>query len=430
MFKNLVPEIILSIGVLHIIIRDFLSRRTAPCFHFYVIFAVFSILIGRIYEHKDYSFSADVIFQCFILLTYIFYYLFLLKKNRRKFSALSSLALIGCLHMISASNFLDFFLGAELAVLPTYIIAHIENESKKNFTYFCYGIIASAICVFGISLIYSATGTFDFFYVNLLISKENSDILKVGSCFLFLALCIKLGLFPFQKWFTNIFDLKIFSSISIINIIYKTSLAYVSLKIFTEVLQIESISFLSEFFVSTSIIIFTILAARQTDIVKIIQYIILEHSATIIAGWHGCDNHAFFGTISFIISECIALCCLLFIANNGNEFLEKITSNTNKLLLSFVCIAFASFPPFLGFYGKFHILISTLNTGNYILFSAIILSVFFSSIYIAKCIKIIWKNAMRTKYAVLQQSHITFIMYSVIALLSILPLILIVSLEF
>ena len=428
MFKNLAPEIILSIGILHLIVRDCYSKRINSCFHWYIILAICSIGIECVYEHTNYIFKTDQLVQCLILGIYVFYDLFLLKKCIHDISIPSALTLTGCLHMVSAANFLDFFLGAELAVLPTYIITHVENESIKNFTYFCYGIIASATCVFGISLIYSATGTFDFFYINLLSSKENAGILRIGSSFLFLALCVKFGIFPFQKWFTNIFDLKLISSISIINIIYKPALAYVGLKIFNDVLPIENISFFSELFVGISIIIFAVLAARQTDIIKIFQYIILEHSATIIAGWHGCNNSAFLGTVCFIFAECIALCSLLFLIDKDQKFDKSFTCDRHKILILFICIAFSTFPPFLGFFGKFHILISMLDSMNYILFISTIMSMFLSSIYIAKCVKIIWKWTIYEK-SICTNNYLTSVLSCSIGLLSITPLLVIIFLN-
>src|ERR1700709_1408712 len=115
-------------------------------------------------------------------------------------------SLLGISVMVSANNFLVVYVGLELMSLSLYALTALRRDhavsTEAAMKYFVLGALASGFMLYGISMIYGATGALDLPQVFQAIASGQVDhaILVFGLVFLVAGLAFKLGVVPFHMW--------------------------------------------------------------------------------------------------------------------------------------------------------------------------------------------------------------------------------------
>ena len=128
---------------------------------------------------------------------------------------LSLYALLGMFVMISGHNFLVIYLGLELLTLSSYALVALRrddlNATEAAMKYFVLGALASGFLLYGLSMVYGATGSLDLSGVMQAISggeatlKGSSQVLVLGLVFVVAGLAFKLGVVPFHMWVPDVY---------------------------------------------------------------------------------------------------------------------------------------------------------------------------------------------------------------------------------
>jgi len=128
-----------------------------------------------------------------------------------EYYVLGLFAVLGMMVMVSSQSFLVAYLGLELLSLSLYTLVAFDRDSKTGseaaMKYFVLGAIASGMLLYGISMIYGATGALDFTTVtSALITGETASIVLVfGLVFVVIGLAFKLGAVPFHMWMPDVY---------------------------------------------------------------------------------------------------------------------------------------------------------------------------------------------------------------------------------
>jgi NADH-quinone oxidoreductase subunit N len=128
-----------------------------------------------------------------------------------EFFALVLFALMGMMVMISANHFLTLYLGLELLSLSLYALVALNRDSAQSteaaMKYFVLGALASGLLLYGMSMIYGATGTLDISLVAKAIAgaAPNKIVLTFGLVFLVSGMAFKLGVVPFHMWIPDVY---------------------------------------------------------------------------------------------------------------------------------------------------------------------------------------------------------------------------------
>jgi len=128
-----------------------------------------------------------------------------------EFLTLGMFAMLGMMIMVSSASFLTLYLGLELLALCMYALVAFDHESNDGpeaaMKYFVLGALASGILLYGISMIYGATGALDFASVNQAISAGGLDqiVLVFGLVFLVIGIAFKFGAVPFHMWVPDVY---------------------------------------------------------------------------------------------------------------------------------------------------------------------------------------------------------------------------------
>ncbi len=128
-----------------------------------------------------------------------------------EYYALGLFAVLGMLVMVSANSFLTIYLGLELLSLSLYAMVAFDRDSKTGseaaMKYFVLGAIASGMLLYGISMIYGATGSINFPDVAQAMAAAGSKdlVLVFGLVFVVIGLSFKLGAVPFHMWLPDVY---------------------------------------------------------------------------------------------------------------------------------------------------------------------------------------------------------------------------------
>jgi len=137
-------------------------------------------------------------------------------KDRRllagEFYVLGLFAVLGMLVMIAANSFLTLYLGLELLALCLYALVAFDRDSKVGseaaMKYFVLGALGSGMLLYGISMIYGATGSIELSAVAKAVSQQGIEnrVLVFGIVFLVIGIGFKFGAVPFHMWVPDIYE--------------------------------------------------------------------------------------------------------------------------------------------------------------------------------------------------------------------------------
>ncbi|MEJ2534644.1 MAG: NADH-quinone oxidoreductase subunit N [Gammaproteobacteria bacterium] len=131
---------------------------------------------------------------------------------RADFYTLSLFALLGVMLLISANSLVMVYLGLELTSLASYALVAFNRESGRGseaaMKYFVLGSMASGLLLYGMSLVYGATGTLALPAIAEAVTLNGTDdvLLVLGLVFLVVGIAFKLGAVPFHMWVPDVYD--------------------------------------------------------------------------------------------------------------------------------------------------------------------------------------------------------------------------------
>lgn len=126
--------------------------------------------------------------------------------------SLGMFSLLGMSVMISGNNFLVIYLGLELLTLSSYALVALRRDhvvsSEAAMKYFVLGAMASGFLLYGLSMIYGATGSLDIGAVFRAIASGQikHQVLVFGLVFVVAGLAFKLGVVPFHMWIPDVYQ--------------------------------------------------------------------------------------------------------------------------------------------------------------------------------------------------------------------------------
>jgi NADH-quinone oxidoreductase subunit N len=129
-----------------------------------------------------------------------------------EYYVLGLFAVLGMLVMIAANGFLTLYLGLELLALCLYAMVAFDRDSKVGseaaMKYFVLGALGSGMLLYGISMLYGATGSIEFAAVAKAVSEQGMDnrVLVFGVVFLVIGIGFKFGAVPFHMWVPDIYQ--------------------------------------------------------------------------------------------------------------------------------------------------------------------------------------------------------------------------------
>lgn len=292
-----------------------------------------------------------------------------------EFLTLGMFAMLGMMIMVSSGSFLTLYLGLELLALCMYALVAFDHESNDGpeaaMKYFVLGALASGILLYGISMIYGATGALDFASVNQAIAAGGLDqmVLVFGLVFLVIGIAFKFGAVPFHMWVPDVYHGAPTAVTMFVGSVPKIAAFALAMRILVDGLGGLHTDWqgMLTILAVLSMAIGNIIAIAQSNIKRMLAYSTISHVGFIFLGILAGTNEgytaAMFYTIVYAIMALGAFGMIAIMSNKGFEAdqLDDLKGLNQRNpwfagMMMLLMFSMAGVPPTVGFFAKLFVL--------------------------------------------------------------------------
>ncbi|QMT40050.1 NADH-quinone oxidoreductase subunit NuoN [Neisseria shayeganii] len=331
-----------------------------------------------------------------------------------EFYTLSLFALLGMCVMASATHFLTLYIGLEILSLSLYALIALRREdafaSEAALKYFVLGALASGLLLYGISMIYGATGTLSLPDVlsvshNLLMVDGQAAspwLLKLGLVFVVVAIAFKLGAVPFHMWVPDVYEGASTAVTALVGTAPKIAATVFAFRILVNGLGSSSEDWMMmlNLLAVASLLVGNLAAIMQTSIKRMLAYSTVSHMGFILLAFMGGTQGfaaALYYALAYALMGMVGFGVLMLLSKDGqdcNEISDLAGLNQRNawyaFLMLLVMFSMAGIPPLMGFYAKFAV-ISALVAKGYVWLSvfAVVMSLI-GAFYYLRVVKVMY----------------------------------------
>ena len=334
-----------------------------------------------------------------------------------EFYVLALFSVLGQMIMISANNMLIVYLGLELMSLSLYALVALRRDhavsTEASMKYFILGALASGFLLYGISMLYGATGTLDIGALSQasVLGTANHNILIFGIVFVVAGLAFKLGAVPFHMWVPDVYQGSPTAVTLLLGGAPKIAAFAICIRLLAEGLLPMAGKWQDMLMVLavSSLVIGNLTAIAQTNLKRMLAYSTIAQGGFILlglmAGVVG-DNTtntsvaysaAMYYTITYVLTTLGTFGLIMLLARSGFEAEElndfKGLSKRSPwfaAVMSILLFSLAGVPPMMGFAAKFAVLQAVLSTGAIWLTVLAVLFSLIGAFYYLRVIKVMW----------------------------------------
>lgn len=337
--------------------------------------------------------------------------------NKGEYYVLALFATLGMMVMISANHFLTVYIGLELLSLSLYAMVAMNRDSAVSteaaMKYFVLGALASGLLLYGMSMIYGATGTLEITSVaeRLYSGSVNKNVLVFGLVFLVAGLAFKLGVVPFHMWIPDVYHGAPTSVTLLIGSAPKLAAFAIVMRLLVNGLITMAQDWQQMLIILSvlSMAVGNLAAIAQTNLKRMLAYSAISHMGFmllgIVTGVVSGDaryalnaySSAMFYVISYVLMTAGTFGMILlmsragFEAENIEDFkgLNKRSPWFAGVMLMFM-FSMAGVPFFVGFFAKFSVLQAVVAGGYYWLAMVAVLFSLIGAFYYLRVVKVMY----------------------------------------
>ncbi|MCD8306101.1 MAG: NADH-quinone oxidoreductase subunit N [Prevotella sp.] len=288
--------------------------------------------------------------------------------------------LLGMDVMISSGNFLLFFLGLEMASVPMACLVAFDKyrhqSAEAGAKYILVATFSSAVMLYGISLVYAATGTLYFDDVAAKIHLTPLSILAL--VFFFSGLGFKISLVPFHFWTADAYQGAPTTVTGYLSVVSKGAAAFTLMVILMKVFGHLTSAWvpMMDIVVVASIVLANIMAIRQTELKRFMAFSSISQAGYIMLAVVGHNALSVSSLTFYILVYIVANLAVFSIIgvveenNGGKTMIDDYNGfySTNPrlaLLMTLSLFSLAGIPPFAGMFSKFFVFMAALKAGGF-----------------------------------------------------------------
>ena len=417
----ILPELLLSISLMFLLMIGVFIKKSFKLVNFLtIIILTFSAAIvinqsGHVITIFNGSFIIDpfsnfmkilTLLACSFVLLSSKEYLKITKIDKIEYPILILGSVLGMIIMISAYDLIVFYLGLELQSICLYILASFkrddERSSEAGLKYFVLSALATGLLLYGCSLIYGFTGSTNFENISINLNNTNTGAI-FGIVFIIVGLAFKVSAVPFHMWTPDVYE----GSPTSVTVFFALIPKIAAFSIFIRFMYVPFVNMIDQwqliivFLAIGSMILGAVAAIGQNNIKRLMAYSSIGHIGYALAGLSTGTNAGVQSTIIYLVIYLfmnLSVFGCIFMMKREDNFLENIndlsglSKNHPLLALCFLISLFslAGIPPLAGFFAKFYIFMSVIESKMYALAIIGLLTTVISAFYYLRIIKIIY----------------------------------------
>ena len=311
--------------------------------------------------------------------------------RRGEFYELIMLTLFGMFLMVSARNFLLFYIGLETASLPLAALAAFEKnhyESREAAAKYIFtAIFSSAIMLLGVSFVYGLSGSLNFATIGEVLVSKQSALLIVAVAFVIAGVGFKLSLVPFHNWTADVYQGAPTAVTSYLSVISKGAAAFAFLVILTQVfgaVYADVWKWMLYTVIVLTITIGNLFAVRQRNLKRFLAFSSISQAGYIMLGVIAANTLGMASMMYYVVVYIFSnLAAFGVIAAIERKTGKVTTDDYNGLFktnpwLSFTMMvamfSLAGIPPFAGFFSKFFVFAGALHGADVAIYVLVLIA--------------------------------------------------------
>jgi NADH-quinone oxidoreductase subunit N len=353
------------------------------------------------------------IFVCVITAFVLLYSRDYLKQHKMAYTEYHVLTLfsaLGMMVLVSSYSFISLYVGLELFTLPLYALIALRRDAavfaEASMKYFVMGAMASGMLLYGLSMLYGATGTVDIPSIASAIvglPQGQHLIIVFGLVFVLAGIAFKLGAVPFHMWVPDVYD----GSPNTVTLMIATGPKIAAfglvVRLLAEALPDVHVAWQHGLILIAvlSIVLGNIVAIVQTNIKRMLAYSSIAHMGYmllgIIAGTASGYSASMFYTLIYAIMSLAAFGLVSMLSRDGVDIqrIEDLRGlNARNPWLAFmmllVMFSMAGVPPLAGFMAKIAVLEAVISVGQVWLAVVALLFAIVGAYYYLRVVKVMY----------------------------------------
>lgn len=311
--------------------------------------------------------------------------------RRGEFYELIMLTLFGMFLMVSARNFLLFYIGLETASLPLAALAAFEKNHYESHEaaakYIFTAIFSSAIMLLGVSFVYGLSGSLNFATIGEVLVSKQSALLIVAVAFVIAGVGFKLSLVPFHNWTADVYQGAPTAVTSYLSVISKGAAAFAFLVILTQVfgaVYADVWKWMLYAVIVLTITIGNLFAVRQRNLKRFLAFSSISQAGYIMLGVIAANTLGMASMMHYVVVYIFSnLAAFGVIAAIERKTGKVTTDDYNGLFktnpwLSFTMMvamfSLAGIPPFAGFFSKFFVFAGALHGADVAIYVLVLIA--------------------------------------------------------
>jgi NADH-quinone oxidoreductase subunit N len=339
-----------------------------------------------------------------------------------EFYTLTLFSTLGMMLLVSAGNLVMVYLGLELFALSSYALVAIHRDSgvasEAAMKYFVLGALASGLLLYGLSMIYGATGTLDLAQIRQVGGvgvngiAQHPTLFAFGLVFVVVGIAFKFGAAPFHMWLPDVYE----GSPTAVTIFIGSApklaafgMAYRLLDSGLGTLAPHWSQMLAAL-AALSLIIGNVVAIAQTNIKRMLAYSTISHMGFLLLGLLNATPAgyaaAMFYAICYAIMTTAAFGVILLLARAGfeAEMIDDFKGLNQRspwyaFMMLLAMFSLAGVPPLWGFFAKLLVLKSAIDAGFLWLAIIAIIMAIVGCFYYLRVVKVMYFDAPADKSA-------------------------------
>lgn len=385
--------------------------------------------------------KSTIFILTFVVLIYSHDYITERKMYRGEYFVLILIAVVGMMVMVSASHFITIYIGLELLSLSLYTLVAMNRNSdlatEAAMKYFVLGALASGMLLYGMSIIYGATGSLDIETIRNAIQGMQSDdvMLILGLIFIVVGIGFKLGVVPFHMWIPDIYQGAPTSVVLFIGTAPKIAAFAFVMRLLVDGFQALAVSWsdMLTIFAILSMALGNIVAIAQTNLKRMLAYSTISHMGYFMLGIISANPNGYSASLFYVIiysfTTMAAFGLIIMMSRAGFEA-EEISDykGLNKrhpwfaFMVALVMFSMAGIPPTVGFFAKLSVIQALIDVDKYWLAVVAVLFAVIGAYYYLKVVKTLYFEKPETNEPITANFGMQFILsVNVFALLLIMP---------
>ncbi|MFN7549212.1 MAG: NADH-quinone oxidoreductase subunit NuoN, partial [Pseudomonadota bacterium] len=354
-----------------------------------------------------------------------------------EFFTLTLFVLLGVSVMCSANHFLVVYLGLELMSLSLYALTALRRDhavsTEAAMKYFVLGALASGFLLYGLSMMYGATGTLEIpkVFEQIATGRINREVLVFGIVFVVAGLGFKLGAVPFHMWVPDVYQGAPTAVTLLIGSAPKFAAFAITIRLLVEGMLGLAVDWQQMFIVMgvASLVLGNVAAIAQTNLKRMLAYstiaqigfVVVGLSAGVVSGntlsAANAYSSAMFYLVAYVLTTLGTFGLIMHLSREGfeSEQIEDLAGLSRRSpwlagVMTVFMFSLAGVPPMIGFFAKLSVIqaLVTTNVTGYIVLA--VLAVLFSLVgafYYLRVVKVMWFDEPAQDAPILRSQGVT-----------------------